>query len=161
MKSLKIAALAATLVVSSAVAAQAQSTTQNVTYAVSAINQVSVTGTLTLTISTATAGTAPGAVTNSTSSWAVTTNGTNKKLTASLNSNMDTGVTLSLTAVAPSVGTSAGKKSLSTTAVDLVTGMAGVAESGMGLTYELAATLAAGVIASSSRTVTFTLVTGP
>lgn len=161
MKVIKIIAVAGILVLAAAITAQAQTATQSVTYAVSAINQISVTGTPSLTISTATAGTAPGAVTNSASSWAVTTNGSAKKLTASINSAMDAGVTLSLTAVAPSVGTSAGKKSLSTTSTDLVTGIAGVAESGMGLTYELAATLAAGVVASSSKTVTFTLVTGP
>lgn len=161
MKVIKIIAVAGILVLAAAISAQAQTATQSVTYSVSAINQISVTGTPSLTISTATAGTAPGAVTNSASSWAVTTNGTSKKLTASINTAMDTGVTLSLTAVAPSVGTSAGKKSLSTTSTDLVTGITGVAESGMGLTYELAATLAAGVVASSSKTVTFTLVTGP
>jgi hypothetical protein len=160
MKVVKIIAVAGILVLAAAISAQAQTATQSVTYAVSAINQIGVTGTPSLTISTASAGSAPGAVTNSASSWAITTNGTNKKLTASINSDMDTGVTLSLTAVAPSVGTTAGKKSLSTTATDLVTGIAGVAETGMGLTYELAATLAAGVVASSSKTVTFTLVTG-
>jgi hypothetical protein len=142
-------------------AAQAQTATQNVTYAVNAINQIAVSGSPTLTVSTATAGSGPNAVTSSASTWAVTTNQTSRKLTASISSNMDTGLTLSLTAAAPAGATSAGKKALSTTAVDLVTGISQVAQGGMSLTFELAATLAAGVVASSSRTVTYTIVAGP
>lgn len=141
--------------------AQAQTATQNVIYAVNAINQVAVSGSPTLTVSTATAGSGPNSVTNSASTWAVTTNQTNRKLTASISSNMETGLTLSLTAAAPAGATSAGKKTLSTTATDLVTGISQVAQGGMALTFQLSATVTAGIIASSSRTVTYTIVAGP
>ena len=72
---------------------------------------------------------------------------------------MPANVTLSLTAASAS-GSSAGEQTLSTTAADVVTGLTGVAESGQTLTYGLSATVAAGVVASASKTVTLTIVDG-
>jgi hypothetical protein len=160
MKVGRILAAAIVLAVFQAPVLIAQTANQTVTYSVAAINQISVGAGPTLDITTATPGGAPTSVT-ATSTWSVTTNGANKKLTASINSAMDAGLTLSLTAAAPSGATSAGSKTLSTSTTDLVTGISGVAASNLTLTYELAATLAAGIVPSSTRTVTFTLVTGP
>lgn len=154
------AAAAASLFVSGA--AHAQSTaSHNVSYSVSAINQIAVTGAPSLSITTATAGSAPASVTDATSSWAITTNQTTKKLTASLNTAMPTGVTLEVSAAAPSGATGAGFQTLGTSSVDVVTAISQVAGSGMALTYRLSATLAAGAITSATKTVTYTLVTGP
>jgi hypothetical protein len=155
-----LAAAAASMLCVGTVGAQSTAS-HNVSYSVSAINQIAVTGAPSLSITTATAGSAPASVTDATSSWAITTNQTTKKLTASLNSDMPSGVTLEVSAAAPSGATGAGYKTLSSASVDVVTGISQVAGSGLTLTYRLSATLAAGAISSSSKTVTYTLVTGP
>src|SRR5688572_795875 len=87
--------------------ASAQTATQTVTFAVSAINQISATGSPSLTVSTATAGSEPTAATDATSTWAVTTNQTGSKISASIPSAMPTGLTLSVNMAAPTGGSSA------------------------------------------------------
>lgn len=132
--------------------------TQTVTFAVSAINELSVSGSPgALTVATATAGAAPNVVTDSTTSYAITTNEEGRKITGSIDTNMPSGVTLSITLAAPTGGSSAGKLALSTTSIDLVNGISTLNESGKTITYELAATSAAGVLSSATRTVTLTI----
>ena len=143
-----------------ATAASAQTATQTVTFQVDAINQVAVSGTPTLQITAAVAGGAPTTVTSSGNTWAVTTNQTTAKITASIASNMPAGLTLWATMGAPAGGTSAGLKSLSSTAVDVVTGITKLNASGLSLSYQLDATAAAGVIASTTRIVTYTVTGG-
>ena len=140
--------------------AMAQTATQTVTFQVDAINQISVAGSVSLDINSAIAGSAPTSVASSVSSWAVTTNQTGAKITGSLAVAMPAGVTLSAN-LAPAPGaTSAGLKALTTTAVDLVTTITKLNASGLGLTYQLDATAAAGVVTSSSRVVTYTITGG-
>lgn len=134
---------------------------QTVTYEVTAINELSVSGaTASVTVNSATAGSAPTVATDSTTSYAITTNETGRKITGAINSNMPSGVTLSATLVAPTGGTSGGKLALSTSAVDLVTGISTLNESNKGISYELAATSAAGVVTSATKTVTLTITAG-
>ena len=147
------------LLASAASAAAAQTATQTVTFQVDAINQIAFSGSPSLVINTASAGVDPTAAT-ATASWAVTTNQTGSKITASIGSVMPTGVTLAVTLAAPAGATSAGAQSLSTTAVDLVTGLTKVAQGALGVTYSLSATAAAGVVSSTSRTVTYTITGG-
>jgi hypothetical protein len=140
--------------------AMAQTATQTVTFQVDAINQISVAGAVSLDINSAIAGSAPTSVASSISSWAVTTNQTGAKITGSLAVAMPAGLTLSAN-LAPAPGaTSAGLKALTTTAVDLVTTITKLNASGLGLTYQLDATAAAGVVTSSSRVVTYTITGG-
>jgi hypothetical protein len=73
---------------------------------------------------------------------------------------MPSGVTLSVSLAAPSGAASAGSVSLGTVAQDVVTGIGTVSASGLNVTYTLSATAAAGVVASDSRTVTYTITTG-
>jgi hypothetical protein len=136
---------------------------QTVTYEVTAINELSVSSsTASVTVNSATAGSAPNVATDSSTSYAITTNETNRKITGSINTGMPSGVTLSVTLVAPTGGSSAGKQVLATSpaATDLVTGIATLNESGKGITYELAATSAAGVVPSATKTVTLTITAG-
>ena len=148
------------LVVAAAASAGAQTTaTQSVSFQVDAINQIAVTGAPTLLINTAVAGAAPTSATSTGATWAVTTNQTTAKITASINANMPAGVTLSATLGAPAGATSAGIKSLSTTTVDMVTGITKLSASGLAISYQLDATAAAGV-QSGSRTVTYTITGG-
>ena len=157
LKSLARPALLALALVASASAAQAQAT-QTVTYAVNAINQIAFTGAPSLTITTAVAGSAPTSVTNSASTWAITTNQATVKISASIASAMPTGLTLNASLAAPTLnGVSAGFLALGTTAVDLVTAIDKLAQSGMAVSYRLDATAAAGVVTSATKIVTYTI----
>lgn len=143
-----------------AVAAQAQTSNQTVQFAVNAINQIAFTGSPSLTITTAVAGSAPTSVTDATAQWAVTTNQTGAKITASIASNMPAGLTLSSNLTAPAGATSAGYQSLSTVAVDMVTVITKLAAGSLGVSYKLDATAAAGVVATASKVVTYTITGG-
>jgi hypothetical protein len=151
--------LATMALLASASVASAQTSNQVVTFQVDAINQIAFSGSPSLVINTATAGSNPTSATAA-ATWAVTTNQTDAKITASIGSNMPAGLTLSVDLAAPSVGSSNGALSLSTTAVDLVTGITKHAQSAIGATYSLDATLAAGVVSSTTRTVTYTITGG-
>ncbi len=151
--------LATLALLTAATAAQAQTATQTVTFQVDAINQIAFTGSPSLVINSATAGSAPASATAS-GSWAVTTNQSNAKITASINSVMPSGVTLTANLAAPAGASSAGATTLGTTAVDVVTSLTQVAEGSLNVTYGLSATAAAGVVASQSRTVTYTITGG-
>jgi len=135
--------------------------TQTVTIAVSAINELSVSGNPgALTISAATAGSAPTSVSDASTTYAITTNESTRKITAAIGVAMPAGTTLTANLAAPTGGTSAGALALSTTAVDVVTGITKLNESGKSITYSLSATSAAGTVSSTTRTVTLTVVAG-
>jgi len=147
-------------VVGAASAAAGQTATQVVTFQVTAINQIGFSGSPSLVINTATAGNNPSSASDATATWAVTTNQSGAKITASINSAMPAGVTLSVNLSAPAGASSAGSQALSTTAVDLVTSITKVAQGALGVSYSLDATPAAGVVASTTRTVTYTITGG-
>jgi len=139
------------------VAHAANEATQSVSFEVQAINEISVSGNPEiLTISAATPGSDPTPATDSSTTYAITTNGTGKVITARIDAAMPTGLTLTVNLEAPSVGDSADDVTLSTTAASVVTGIGPVAESSLTITYTLSATAEAEV-GSGSRTVTFTL----
>jgi len=160
MKFTKLVAAAGALSFVASAAAFAQTATQIVTFQVNAINQISVAGAPSLTINTAVAGSAPTSVTDNVSTWAVTTNQSTAKITGSLSAAMPAGLTLSANLAAPAGASSAGLTALSAVAVDLVTSITKLNASGLGLTYQLDATSAAGVVSSSTRTVTYTITGG-
>jgi hypothetical protein len=158
MKIVHFAAPAAALllIVSGRASAQA---TQDVSFEVQAISELTFTGSPSLVISAATAGSAPTSATAS-ASYAISTNELNRTITAEIDSDMPTGLTLSVSLAAPSGATSSGVVALSTTAQPVVTGVANVNASGLGVSYSLAATSAAGVVAADTRTVTYTIIAG-
>jgi len=144
-----------------AVSLSAQTATQNVTVEVTAISRISVSGAASLQINTAVAGSAPTQATHTSSSYSITTNETNQKITGSLSSNVATGLTLQVSLAAPSGGTSAGYRPLSTEAVNLVTGITKLNESSRTISFTLDATAAAGVVPSSTHILTYTVTAGP
>jgi hypothetical protein len=160
IKNVSRSAVVLALVAFGAATAQAQTANQTVTFAVNAINQIAFIGAPSLTITTAVAGSAPTSVTDASASWAVTTNQTGAKITANIPLAMPTGLTLSSSLTAPTGGTSAGFQALTTTAVDLVTNITKIAQGSLGVSYKLDATAAAGVVASNSRVVTYTITGG-
>lgn len=161
--------VAGVLCLTASAAVQAQTTaTQGITFAVSAINVISASGSSVLTVNAATPGSQPtqangvGATTYAVTTNAGTGSGVSQDITAEIDANMPSGVTLGATLAAPGAsGTSAGAIVLSTTPVTAVSGLSKVAASGLAIAYTLDATVAAGVISSSTRTVTLTIVTTP
>jgi hypothetical protein len=160
MKALQFAAtLAIAASVLAAKDASAQTATQTVSYEVAAVDQISVSGSPSLVVNSATAGSALNSATAS-GTYAVTTNGTDRKITASIDSDMPTGVTLTVALGAPTGATSAGTVTLSTTAQDVVTGITTVNESGLSIGYGLSAAITAGVVPAGNKTVTYTITAG-
>ncbi len=77
-------------------------TFQTVTFSVSAINELSVSGNPgTLTISAATAGSAPNSVSDATTTYSITTNESTRKITAAIDVAMPSGTTLTANLVPP------------------------------------------------------------
>ena len=141
-------------------AASAQTANQTVTIQVDAVNVIAFSGSPSLVVSTAVPGLPPSSVSDATATWAVTTNQSNAKITASLSAALPAGLTLSANLDAPAGASSNGLTALGTSAVDLVTSITKLAESALTVTYQLDATVAAGVVASTSRTVTYTITGG-
>ena len=148
------------LVAFAAVNTASAQVTQTVTFQVSAINQIAVTGAPSLTINTATAGSAPTSVTAAANTWSVTTNQSTAMITASIPLAMPVGLTLSANLTAPAGATSTGLTALGTVAVNVVTGITKLNSAALGLTYQLDATAAAGVVTSATRVVTYTITGG-
>lgn len=145
---------AAAVLLSSSAAAAAQSTLI-----------ITVNGNPTMpVVNTAAAGTNPVGVTNGSTTYTITValKGNLKKkqikITGQLNQAMPAGTTLTVTLAAPAGGTSLGPVSLTTAPQDLVNGIASANALTQGISYQLSATAAAGVVALSSRTVTFSMV---
>ena len=118
-------------------------------------------------VSTAVAGSEPGALTDNTTTYTVNTpaagGSTKYQVTAQLNANMPVGTTLTATAAAAagSGSTSSGAIPLDITARQLVYSIKKNYSGTAGLTYQFAATVSAGVISSTTRTVTLTITTYP
>jgi hypothetical protein len=148
------------LVAFAAVNTASAQVTQTVTFQVSAINQIAVTGAPSLVINAAVAGSAPTSVTAAANTWSVTTNQSNASITASIPTAMPAGLTLSALLVAPAGATSTGSTALGVTAVNVITGITKLNSAALGLTYQLDATAAAGVVTSATRVVTYTITGG-
>jgi hypothetical protein len=158
MRRLGLAAMIATLAPLGVVGAQ--TATQVVRFEVNAINQLGVSGApAPLVVSTATAGSAPTSVTMGGSSYAITTNESNKKITAAIDAPLPGGVTLEVSLAAPSGAASADFVPLGTSGADLVTGISNTTATALPINYRLSATTSAQV-GTQARTVTFTIVSG-
>lgn len=159
MKNSRTMIMSAFLVIAAAASASAQTATQDLTINIQAINKIAVSGGAhTLTINTATAGNAPDDATWTTS-WAITTNQSTMKVTASIGTDMPSGTTLILNMGEPTAASSAGNVTLEGAAKDVVTGITKLNEASLPLTYTVQATAAAGV-QSISKTVTYTVTSG-
>ena len=116
-----------------------------------------------LRVSAAVSGSEPIAVSNSTTTYTVSTPNPSRlyNITAQLNAAMPIGLTLTATLAAPPGATSLGPIALDQTARDVVTGIPRRTDSTHGITYQLVATVAAGVVPVSTRIVTLTIVQAP
>jgi len=142
------------------IAQAANTANQTVLYQVTDINAISVSGNPgTLIMNAATAGALPDAVSDSSTSYSVTTNGTTKKITAKIDSAMPTDLALKVFLTAPNVsGASAIGAVLTTAEADVVTGIGPVVASDLTIRYELhPAGTTPPTPTSGTKTVTFTL----
>ncbi len=129
-----------------------------ITYTIGSIDSLAISGNPgTLTINSATAGSSPTAASDTTTTYAVTTNNSGRTITGQLSSALPTGVSLSVTLAAPTGATSAGSVTLTTSPQSLVTGISTIAEGSLLVTYYLTATTGSPQAAGSSTTVTYTL----
>jgi hypothetical protein len=139
----------------------ADNDTQIVNYEVQAINEISTAGTVTLTVDSATAGSAPDQATDS-STYNITTNcaAGAKKITAALDGEPVTGLTFGIYVTNPSSGSEVAAAELvaSAAARDVVTAIGAVNESDLAINYTLDATVAANVADSAQKTITLTIV---
>lgn len=143
------------------VASAAENTNQTVTYQVSSIDEISVSGNPgALVVNTAVPGSQPTAATDASTSYSITTNNSSRKITGAIDAAMPANTSLKASLTAPTGGSSAGEVTLTASAQDLVTAISTLAESGLTISYEFSATLAAGIISSSQRTVTLTIADG-
>lgn len=137
--------------------AVAQTATQDVTVVVQPTNAISVSGSaVSLTVF---ADNAP--VTDNSTTMDYSTNGTGLRITAALDVDYATGITLGVE-ITPGggEGTTAGPVTLSTTAVDVVTGISNVNATAVPITYTATAdATAAPNGAGETHTVTFTITT--
>jgi hypothetical protein len=124
---------------------------------------LSVTGTPgTMTISGAIAGSQPATLTNNSTTYTVSALLIlPKKVTAQINTSMPAGVTLTVLLVPPSGATSAGRVALDNIARDVVSNITNLLPQTKTIEYQLSATVSAGVISTSTRIVTLTLVNYP
>ncbi len=151
-----LAVFALSLLVAGSAFAQA-SATHNLNLAVNAVTKISTSaGAIDLTISDGVAGQDALTSASGAGDYSITHNkNSNMKITAQINLNMPTDITLKAD-LASVKGTSEGQKSLSTTAVDVVTAIAKGADANKTATYTLEALASAGEW-SGVRTVTLTL----
>lgn len=140
--------------------AQTNTDTNTVTFSVSQVSLVDISGDVTLAVTTGTVGSGLTSGTAATS-YAITNNfiASGVKITGSLNTAMPTGTTLKLAVTAPGSGTTTGVVTLTTAAQDLVTGIGAINATGVAMNFTLEALVTAGVIASQAKTLTLTLVT--
>ena len=141
--------------------AQPTQDTAVVTYEVESITQLGLAGAASVTIVAGTAGQGLPSVIDSTGvTYDITNNAgaDSKKLIGKINTSMPANTVLSVNVTAPSGALSADFVALTTSDQDLVTGIDNVNEAGVAISFKLEATVAAGIVASATKTFTMTVV---
>jgi hypothetical protein len=140
--------------------ASAQSANQVVTFRVNPISEIAVSGApMPIVVDAPRAGVETSAMVGGTS-YAITTNEGNQKISAALDRPMPDGVTLAVSLGAPDGGASRGLVPLGTRASDVVTAIPAGAGHGLPIVFALSATKVARRGASGTRIVTYTISAG-
>jgi len=111
-----------------------------------------------LQINTAVPGSAPTSVSEATTTYDLSTTYSTVRITARVSAAVPAGTSLQLTLQAPPGGTALGPLALTMSDQDLVTGVPTGNYTALTITYQLTATSAAGVISTTSPTVTLTVI---
>jgi hypothetical protein len=143
------------------VAATAQSASQSVTIIIEEVNTLSVEADVSMALPASRERSAPEPDAVPTATYAFSTNGYGKKITGQLGAGFTTDLALDVALAAPAAsGSSTGSRALdSASAVDLVTGLSRVTQSGLGVRYTVSPTADASANSEpgGSQTVTFTV----
>jgi len=134
--------------------------TQSINVNIQPIAELKVSGGSTsLSIKEISAGDDPVSVSSTAGYYSISTNQSGKKITGYLQEgNTESGTTLSVTLQAPGAGgSSIGEVNLTAQPADLVVGIPAGAHQNCPMTFKFAATVEAGIIPSSTRTVVLTL----
>jgi hypothetical protein len=132
--------------------------TQTITFSIDPISEITVSGDPPPLVAQAVSdGGNPANVSDNSTFYAITTNGSSQKITASLSAPMPNGTWLKLMATPPSGATCAGCLDLDINEQNIITGISQIAEGNLQLTYVFRSTAAAGIIPTTSRIVMFTL----
>jgi hypothetical protein len=108
------------------------------------------------------AGAEPLPVTDNTTTYTVSVLPSQpQKITAQISANMPPGVTLTVSLAPPTGARAAGAVVLDNVPRDVVNGMTNTSPESRAITYQLTATVSAGVVSPDTRTVTLTLVNDP
>jgi hypothetical protein len=138
----------------------AQTATQTVTFRVVPISRIAISAPVgPIVVSTASAGSAPTSASMGGTTYAISTNEVNQKISAALDAPMPNGVSLAVSLAAPAGAASIGATTLSTASADVVTGISTVSAASLPIVYTLSASASAPV-APGTRTVTFTIAAG-
>ncbi len=137
--------------------AQASVATQQVAVQIEEFAVISVDSDISITVNAANAGSQPDRATGS-STWSITTNGRNGKVTASLDSNMPRNMKLWATMEAPDGATSRGRIRMNRRAKTLVRNVSSVNQTGLNVTFEAEAKVNVDP-QEVVRTVTYTVTT--
>lgn len=140
--------------------AAAQTATATVTFEVREINELSLSGDPEPLVLTRTGDDSTLEIVDVRTTWDVTTNQPDRKVTALLDADLPAGLTLTVALDPPAGAVGQGPVALATTARDLVVDFGSLQASRLGVTYTLAATPEAGVVSRTSRTVTYTILAG-
>lgn len=160
MKKLFVVLVAGLFVFVSGQAMAGNTAQQTVSFQITAINEIAVSGNPgQLVVNASNAGEDPDPATDDTTSYSVTTNGELKKIVGKIDSAMPSNTKLEAQLAATTGGSSAGYVELGELDQNLVTGISLLSESGKTITYRFSAQAEAGTL-SGQRTVTFTLTDG-
>ncbi|MEP7001069.1 MAG: hypothetical protein ABI969_11365 [bacterium] len=144
----------------SSIGLSAQTATQTVTFSVVSMSRAAISGPASpMTVKSPRAERAPTSASMSSTNYAITTNESNQKISASLDAPMPAGVSLAVKLTAPAGAASRGSTHLGTSGVDVVTGISAVSATALPILYTLNAKTDAAV-APASRMVTFTITAG-
>jgi hypothetical protein len=131
----------------------ADSAIQNIAFTIDAFNSIAVSG------DPAPLGTVSHPTDTSTT-YSVSTNGTGMSITAEIDANMPTGVTLNVALAHPTGTSESVAHDLTTSPFEVVTGITELSQSGLGITYNLSALVSVPPTASDDRVVTLTVTEG-
>jgi hypothetical protein len=162
MRSLRsILTLAMLLLLGTGTTLRAQTASQTVTFRVNPISEIAVSGSPAPIVVDAPRAKSPSSVAMmGGTSYAITTNEGNQKISAALDRPMPNGVQLAVSLGAPAGGASRGAVLLGTRAAEVVSAIPAGAASALPINYTLSATPAARQGAAGTRIVTYTIAAG-
>lgn len=132
------------------------SATATVTWTIDPISILSISGNpAPYVVNAAIAGAHPTCAADHFTTYAVTTNSSDQKITALLDADLPDGISIGVFLQAPEGATTMGTVELSSAPQNLVTGISNVAQSDLAITYNMSVSALAAPASTASRTITY------